>query len=454
MLYELCGSSEESYAGLSAARVLKEHKKNILVLEARDRIGGRCWTKHYDDGSYEDYGGMFLGFQQENMHRLAAELKIPVYPVNLDGKCVLRFRGVTKAYNSKMLPPIPILALLDASLLIKRFERLSERINLEEPWKSRDAERIDNITLDEWLRSKAWTKTGLNIARLPFELILGFGLSQVSLLHAAWFCKSGTSLTVLSTIENGAQMEMTAGGGQAIADGINHNLGNIVRLSEPLLSVDQSNSYAVRVQTSKGTYEASHIIMAVPPQAILGISFTPSLPAEKLKLGQNMPMGQYWKVLAKYSRPFWRQDGLRGEAINMDGFLSWVSDVSPMDSCHGLLVGLFGGRKAITFLGMSEEERQETILQELVACFGNKAALPDRLSIHSMMYEEWLNGCPVAVPSPGTWTSLGPWLRKPCGRIHWAGTETSTRWSGYMEGAVISGIRAAKEVISVQPEEL
>ncbi|KAK2608638.1 hypothetical protein QQS21_002867 [Conoideocrella luteorostrata] len=437
------------YAGLSAAKTLSENGKSILLLEARDRVGGRVWTKHLEDGTYEDYGGMFLGVQQPNMHKLAEEFSIATYNVNIKGKSVFRNRGQCKTYSSSLLPPLPILGLVDAGKVVKTFERMSARVDLEEPWKTEKAMELDHQTVAEWVRSKMWTKSGRDLTRMAFELIWGCDTSQVSMLHALWYCKSGVSLTVLGTIDQGAQMELMVGGGQAIANCIHKKLGDAVHLEEPVISVDddEKDSHAV-VKTRKGQYRGRQVVFATPQPHILQVAFTPALPQQKVKLIESMLMGKYWKVVATYASPFWRDLGLRGEVISPDGYLGMIADATPLNSNCGMVIAFVTGSKAIKFLDMSNDKREEIVRAELEDSFGKQGRHPTKLSIHTMMHEPWSGGCPTAVPIPGTWTSLGSWMRKPVGRVHWAGTETATKWSGYMEGAVNSGLRAGEEVLA------
>jgi monoamine oxidase len=243
-------------------------------------------------------------------------------------------------------------------------------------------------------------------------------------------------------------MQLMVGGAQGIASCIQTQLGpDVVHLDEPVTEVDGQNDNHVVVTTTKGTYTGGRVIFATPPPHILRVSFTPALPAQKVKLLESMPMGNYWKIIATYDKPFWREMGLRGEVVSPDGYLGLVTDVSPIDGSCGMVVGFVAAAKALRFLELTQSQREQAMLAELESSFGHQGGRPTRLSIHSMMEEKWTGGCPVAVPRPGTWTSLGPWMRKPVGRIHWAGTETATRWSGYMEGAVNSGLRAAAEVV-------
>ena len=435
------------YAGLVAAKTLADSGKQVLVLEARDRVGGRAWTKQHEDGTYEDYGAAYLGVQQPQMYKLASEFNVSTFDVTTKGNSVFHYRNQRKTYSSPLLPPFHVFGLANALLATRALDKICDTINLQEPWKTVDALKLDKMTVEEWIRSQTWTNSVRDTLRMAFELFWGVDSAQVSMLHAAWYCKSGVSFEVLSTIDEGAQKQLIVGGGQAIANAIQKQLDDAVRLEEPVVAVNQTDSMTVSVETTKAKYTARRIIFAIPPPHVLQVEFTPPLPAQKTKLLQNMPMGAYWKVFAAYDKPFWREKGLRGEVVSPDGYMALINDVSPEDGSRGVLMGFVVASKAFEFLDMAEEDRKAIVLKELQVCYGTQADKPKKLTLHTMMNERWSTGCPVSTPVPGIWTSLGWWLRKSVDRVHWAGTETSDLWSGYMEGAANSGLRAAAEVL-------
>jgi monoamine oxidase len=112
------------------------------------------------------------------------------------------------------------------------------------------------------------------------------------------------------------------------------------------------------------------------------------------------------------------------------------------------MFGFVGGDAARTFIATAPAARKAAVLAEFAAMFGPKAASPVDYFETNWTAEEWTRGCPVALPSTGTLLEYGPALRQPVDLIHWAGTETSTYWNGYMDGAVRSGERAAREVLA------
>jgi monoamine oxidase len=160
-----------------------------------------------------------------------------------------------------------------------------------------------------------------------------------------------------------------------------------------------------------------------------------------------MPMGAVWKCYAIYPRPFWRSKNLNGLVASNDGYTRLVFDNSPADGSRGILMGFVLADKAREFSMLNEPKRKQSILHSFTTYFGAEASSPITYIDQSWAEEEWSRGCYTGVMAPHTMTSLGHLLRIPVGDIHFAGTETSPVWNGYMEGAVLSGERAAREVL-------
>jgi monoamine oxidase len=191
---------------------------------------------------------------------------------------------------------------------------------------------------------------------------------------------------------------------------------------------------------------AGHVVVAVPPTLAGRITYHPELPWQRDQLTQRLPQGTLMKVAAYYNRPWWRDEGLTGAAVSDTGPASITFDVSPQDGSIGGLMGFVGGDQARAYAGR-HDELVPAVLQNFATYFGARALRPESTVVQDWSDEAWTRGCPVAVAGPGLLTEYGPALTDPIGRIHWAGTETATYWQGYMDGAVRSGERAAREVL-------
>jgi monoamine oxidase len=160
-------------------------------------------------------------------------------------------------------------------------------------------------------------------------------------------------------------------------------------------------------------------------------------------------MGMLMKAEAVYPTPFWRAKGLTGQFLTTEGPVGYAFDNSPPDGSVGVLAGFVGGTQNLTYGPMSPDARRAAVLNQFAAIFKDPRFLtPVEYFDMDWTTEEWSRGGPTALFGPGTLVEFGPALRAPVGRIHWAGTETSDYWQGYMDGAVRSGERAAAEVLA------
>ncbi|HEY6399178.1 MAG TPA: FAD-dependent oxidoreductase, partial [Solirubrobacteraceae bacterium] len=154
------------------------------------------------------------------------------------------------------------------------------------------------------------------------------------------------------------------------------------------------------------------------------------------------------KTIAVYDTPFWRHQGLNGQANSDQGPVKVTLDVSPQSGAPGVIAGFIDGDDARALSDLPARARARLALTSYVRYFGPQAARPRRYFDQVWDHEAYTGGCPVGVMPPGVMTEYGPALRARVGHIHWAGTETATRWNGYMDGAVRSGERAAAEVLA------
>ena len=196
-----------------------------------------------------------------------------------------------------------------------------------------------------------------------------------------------------------------------------------------------------------GVVKAGRAIVALPPTLAGRIRYSPALPPLRDQLTQQVPMGYVIKVQIAYPEPFWRADGLSGSVFSLDDVVSVIFDNSPQDLSCGVLLGFLEGRHGRRAGKLAPERRKELILSVFARFFGSRAADPQEYVERDWAAEEWSRGCYGGRFGTGVWTGYGEALREPVGRIHWAGTETAEVWNGYMDGAIRSGERAAREVL-------
>jgi monoamine oxidase len=429
------------FAGLSAARDLVRLGHDVVVLEGRDRVGGRSATTTIA-GTPVDLGGTFVGPTQDAVIALAQELGCERVRTYSRGKNLIRWRGKVRSYGST-IPRLSIIELLDVSRIQWRFDRVSRRVPVAEPWTSPIAETLDSKTLDEWLRYVHASASTRDLMAIMARVTWGCEPEEVSMLHAVRYVKAAGGLGRMLDTEGGAQQDRFPGGTQQIALRMAEELGPRVVLNAVVRSIERGADGTLTVGSDRGDVTAKAVIVAVPPAHRAGIAFDPALPPEYEKLAQHWPQGNLSKAYVAYETPFWREDGRSGEALSDEGPVFITFDVSPSDAGPGILLGFTDAR---TFDALPPEQRREQALEGFVTLFGDSASRPIDYVDHCWGTEEFAPGGPTAAVPPGSWTTYGPWLRKPVDGIFWAGTETADEWTGFLDGAVRSGKRAATEV--------
>jgi monoamine oxidase len=428
------------FAGLTAARSLTGLGYDVIVLEGRDRVGGRSHTTTIA-GVPVDLGGTFVGPTQTAVLELAAELGCQTVPTYNKGKNLIRWRGRVRSYRST-IPKLSILELLDVSRIQWRFERLSRQVPLGQPWTAPTAHRLDQQTMESWLRSVHAGKSTRDLMAIMARVTWGGEPQEVSMLHAVHYIKAAGGIGPLLDVKGGAQQDRFPAGTQQIALRMAEDLGDRVRLDSAVERIEHGAD-GMTVHTATGPVTARAVVVATAPEHRGAITFVPGLPAGHADLARHWPQGRLSKAYAAYETPFWRAEGHSGEALSDDGPVFITFDVSPDDDGPGVLLGFTDAR---TFDPLQPDTRRARVLECFASLFGDDARHPIDYVDHRWGAESFAPGGPTAAVPPGSWTTYGQLLREPVGGIFWAGTETADQWTGFLDGAVRSGHRAAEEV--------
>lgn len=432
-------------AGLVAARELVRAGRSVTVVEARDRVGGRTLSTELG-GQTVDLGGQWIGDQHHKLRALAGELGIATFAQYAQGKKLLDVGGKLRTFSG-FLPRIGLFALGELALSLAKLERLAKRVPLEAPLDG--AGDFDQLSLADWLDRNVKRRDTRDMLELAAAMIFAVEPRELSFLYFLLYVNSGAGLRRLADIKRGAQQRRFTTGAQSISTHLAAGLGDRVRLDHAVRAIEQ-DAASVTVHTSCGTFRGARAIVAIPP-ALLG-QIDVEVGPQRAVLHAQMPAGSVIKCIASYPTAFWRERGYSGEAFSPRGLVRATFDDCSADSSHAALVSFVVGDTARELGKRTDAERKQLVLAELGRLHGPAATTPTAYVDKNWLGEEWSRGCYVGVLAPGTLSRVAAALRTPEGRLHFAGTETAVHHLGYLEGAIESGERAAREVIAAMRE--
>ncbi|KAJ5490385.1 Flavin amine oxidase [Penicillium expansum] len=417
-------------SGLSTAKSLAGANKSFVILEARDRVGGRVLNANLTGKSIQELGAAYVGPTQNRVLALAAELD------NLGG-----------------IPPVGLDSLVELALFMNDINTLASKVDLEAPWNTPNATALDSMTLETYVNSRLSTADSCVLLNVAIPAILSTEMREPSLLYALWCIaaagdESGPgTINRLIGVDGGAQDSRVSGGTQLLATLLAERLGSQnIYLNTPVRKVQLKESRYL-VSSDNVTISARHVVVAMSPTLVSRITFDPLLPAGRDQLNQRMPMGALGKAIAIFPSAWWRDEGLNGEGVSDTGAIRVTYDNSPTDGSFGAMMGFIEADEMRKLDTASEDEVKRQVMQSFANLFGPRVENATDVLIQRWDLEEFSRGGPSAFMPPGVLTQYGPYLRAPAGRIHFAGTETSLRWIGYMDGAISSGERVAGEIL-------
>jgi monoamine oxidase len=435
-------------AGLAAALELVAAGASVVVVEARDRVGGRVHNHDIGGGNVVEVGAQWIGPTQYRLAAVATELGVETFPTHVAGSNVLEYRGALQRYTGA-IPKINPAVLVDVEQAQRRLNRLARTVPLEAPWEAPNAAKLDGQTAATWMRRNLATRGGRMLLGLGIEAVWAAQPEDMSLLHVLFYIHSAGSLEMLFDTEGGAQQDRFVGGSQLLPIRMAEELGEErLVLGSPVRRI-QHGADGVVVHADGASARGRRAIVAVAPTLASRIAYDPPLPGYRDQLTQRMPLGTVAKCMAIYSEPFWRGEGLSGGATSDRGPVRLTFDNSPPGGSPGVLLGFLEGRSARELGRLRPEERRTAVVDCFARYFGPRAASPDDYVERLWAEEEWTRGCYGCHMPTGAWTGYGPALHAPIGPLHWAGAEYAHVWNGYMDGAVRSGEATAREVFEL-----
>ncbi|TQR84407.1 flavin monoamine oxidase family protein [Mycobacterium hodleri] len=435
------------YAGLSTALALHDEGVDVLVLEGSDRVGGRVLSERVDGDLVVDHGGQWVGPTQTRLLAAAERFDCTTFPTyNTGDHLELWSDGVTRPFHGAGPDGAPgVDAYVAAAEVIDEW---AATIDLNDPTAHPRLVEWDSETVQSYLdRTVSDEDARLRLA-LAVQGVWTVEPRDISLFHLMFYVASAGGFDQLMETEGCAQERRFTGGAQAVALAIAEHLGDRVVLETPVWHVETLDDGRVRVDTERGQVLADRVVVATSPGAAVRIRFSPPLPQARNRWMERTPMGDVAKIHTVYDTPFWRADGYSGEATAYgDHSVGVVFDNSPDDGSVGVLVSFVYADRQHRWSALAPEQRRADVLATLTALFGERAGNPLQYLEKTWPDDPWARGGYAANPAPGVWTEHGAtgW-RTACGPVHWAGTETSSVWNGYIDGAIGSGHRAAAEV--------
>ncbi|QSQ17556.1 flavin monoamine oxidase family protein [Myxococcus landrumensis] len=420
-------------SGLSAARMLARAGCSVVVLDARDRVGGRTLNQRTVGNRQVDGGGQWVGGSQTRVMALADELGIPRIAQHETGLRVAHVNG-TRVTFEKEVPGAETLH-LQAVL-----ENLARQVPLEAPWSAPGAALLDAQSVADWLNANNVGEEARGAVAGTIGTTLSASPENVSLL---WFLFYLHSAGGFAELNEGAQQYRLEGGAQALSLRLAEELAGSVVLGAPVRRIKGWCTDSVVIHSDAGLVRARRAIVAMMPRDVQRIDFTPELPRQREALQRYWGASAGFKVHLVFDRPFWRDQGLAGVGFTDSGVVELTFDSTPADGAVGVLLAFVSPTAA----RLPAAVRRARVIEDVVKLFGEQARAPRDYLEQDWAREAWSAGCVSPLP-PGLMSSWGSALKAPTGRIHWAGTETSGVWCGYLDGAIRAGERAAAEVLA------
>ena len=437
------------FAGLTAALRLKRAGRSVALLEARDRVGGRTFTEYRPDGTWVDRGGAWVGPGQDRIHALMNEFGVREYKQHHDGDAMMIVDGKKHRYGGTIPWTMSPWAVTNLGLGLLALEKMCKSIPREAPWEAKQAAEWDRISVGEWIEANTMSRPAREMLDMALAGTYTSAGSETSLLWLLLQMGSGGGPMFVISGKGGAQDARPVGGMGAIYGPIAAELGDALHLSQPVRKITQ-DADGVTVSADDVTVRARRVIVAIPLAVATSIAYEPMLPVDRALLHQRMPSGAVIKISIVYDEPFWRADGLSGQSTSPGSPATLTIDACTDTGNPGIMCVITEGPAARRLTKLDEAERKAVVIRELVDRFGSKANAHLEFHEQNWTLERYSGGGMIGHAPPGVLTEFGYTLREPCGRIHWAGTESSAVMCGWIDGAIRSGERAASEVMETE----
>jgi monoamine oxidase len=446
-------------AGLTAARDLLHGNKSVIVLEARDRVGGKVYNKPLTNGAVTEVGAEFVGPTQDKVLGMISDLGLQIFDTYDKGQTIMYRNNTRVPFTPDPAvggaPPVDTSSLLQIGAAREQLDAWAAELNVTSPWSHPQAAKWDAQTFEDYITEYANDADARFVLTTAVKALLSVEMKEVSLLYVLAYIAAAGNETTTGTLERlvaakgGAQESRVVGGTGLIPTRLAENIVGMehIVLNAPVTHITKC-SQGYKVVSRSGTVLAKKVVVAMAPPLLKQIKFSPALPLNRTRLNEDTIMPPLGKGIAIYKTPFWRADNLSAAVQSDSGSTRVVWDSSPDDGSFGALLGFLLGDEMRALDRLSPTDAQAKIMPDYVRYFGPQASNVTEFVLQRWDLEEWSRGGPVAIAPPNVLGRYGPALRENADGLHFAGTETSEYWTGYMDGAIRSGERVAMEILS------
>ncbi|HET7305378.1 MAG TPA: NAD(P)/FAD-dependent oxidoreductase [Segeticoccus sp.] len=422
-------------AGLAAARDLAAGGADVLVVEARERVGGRVEQVQQPDGRTVQLGGEVVGSSHTAYQELVAELGLSLVPSYVAEPGELTYALHEAVYVGASRTWFSAADHDSMARVEERFAELAARVDPDDPWSHPDAAALDRTSVQQWLVAEQATprvRRALEVAQLGLS---AGSLERTSLLALLRKCATTESHGLYSYSE--WENLRVAEGSATVALRMAEQLGDRVRCAAPVRAI-KTAAGDCSVQLDDGELlRCAAVVSAVPAGPFRDIE-TSGVSDARLESLHRQRHALAAKFVAAYARPFWRDRGQNGLSES-EGILgsSWPQG-------EGVLSALVPPERLAAYVATGRRFRRGEALAELARWFGPEALEPVATYERLWGTDRWTQGY-ITQWRPGDVLGIGPLhgTHEPpfyvCGSDQWV--------AGYMEGAVRTGRAAARAAL-------